>query len=128
MTTERKPRTKGAHLEVEDTTKARAAAVALGPRAAAFLEWLYTNGARASEPGLAQLSDIDLYAGTVQLMHLKGGQAPKPMPMSERCRAALRAWLEVRPQHMVNSTQQKDRKSTRLNSSHSGLSRMPSSA
>jgi integrase len=63
----------------------------------ALLEWLYTNGARASEPGLARMRDVDLHAGTVQLTHLKGGLAAEPLFMSKRCLAALEAWLAVKP-------------------------------
>jgi len=98
----RHPRKKRAGLALEDVAKARAAAARLGPLEAAFLEWLYTNGARASEPGLAAMSDVDLRAGTVMLQHLKGGLATDPMPMSTRCRRALEAWLTVRPQRLVN--------------------------
>ena len=105
---DRKPRKKRASLEVEDANKARAAAKELGPLEHAFLEWLYTNGARASEPGLAQLSDLDLRAGTVMRVHLKGGQSKEPMPLSERCRQALKAWLAVRPQFLFDPKAQKD--------------------
>jgi site-specific recombinase XerD len=97
--TERKPRKKRVGLEVEDATKARAAAKVLGPLEHAFLEWLYTNGARASEPGLARLSDVDLRAG---------GKAKDPMPLSARCREALEAWLPVRPQFLFDPKTQAD--------------------
>jgi len=103
-----KPRKKRASLEVEDVAKARAAAKELGPLEHTFVEWLYTNGARASEPGLARLSDVDMRAGTVMLVHLKGGQIKDPMPMSEKCRAALAAWLKVRPQFLFDSKAQAD--------------------
>lgn len=101
-------RTKGATLEVAEVKAARAAASRIGPLAAAFLEWLYTNGARASEPGLARLSDIDLHTGMVQATHLKGGKDPKPLPLSNRCREALKAWLAVRPQFLFDPKAQKD--------------------
>jgi integrase/recombinase XerD len=101
------PRTKGAHLSVEETKAARAAAARLGPRAAAFLEWLYTNGSRASEPGLALVNDVDLHLCEVRTYHLKGGNKPIALPMSDRCRQALEAWLRVRPEHIVDP-QQKD--------------------
>jgi site-specific recombinase XerD len=99
-------RKKRAGLALEDVVKARTAAARLGPLEAAFLEWLYTNGARASEPGLAAMSDVDLRAGTVMLHHLKGGLATDPMPMSDRCRRALEAWLSVRAQRLVNAKAQ----------------------
>lgn len=108
MNTMARTRKKRASLEVEDATKARAAAKALGPMEHAFIEWLYTNGARASEPGLARLSDIDLRAGTVMLVHLKGGKAKDPMPLSQRCREAIEAWLTVRGEHFVDPKQQRD--------------------
>jgi site-specific recombinase XerD len=98
---DRKVRKKRAGLEVEDAAKARAAAKALGPLEHAFLEWLYTNGARASEPGLARMSDVDMRAGTVMLHHLKGGQGKEPMPMSQRCREALAVWLAERPRYLA---------------------------
>jgi site-specific recombinase XerD len=104
----RKVRLKGAVLEVDVVARARAAAAKLGPLVHAFLEWLYTNGARASEPGLARMSDVDLQAGTVLLYHLKGGQAAVPLPLSERCRVALKAWLAVREQHLVDPKAQRD--------------------
>jgi integrase len=95
-------------LEIEDVRKARAAAKTLGPLEHAFVEWLYTNGARASEPGLARLSDIDMRAGTVMLHHLKGGQSKEPLPLSTRCREALTAWLAVRPQFLFDTKAQRD--------------------
>jgi site-specific recombinase XerD len=104
----RKVRKKGAVLEVEDVKRLRAAAAALDPLTHAFIEWLYTNGARASEPGLARLSDVDLSAGTVLLHHLKGGQDAVPLPLSERCRQALRAWIAVRDGHIVDAKAQRD--------------------
>lgn len=104
----RRPRKKRAGLSREDVTRARAAAARLGPLEAAFLEWLYTNGARASEPGMAALSDVDLRAGTVMLRHLKGGLATDPMPLSEKCRKALEAWLSVRKQALVDPRAQAD--------------------
>jgi integrase len=105
---EPKKRKKRAGLGLDDIVRARAASARLGPLTAAFLEWLYTNGARASEPGLAALSDIDLRAGTVMLRHLKGGLATDPMPMSERCCKALKAWLAVRAQFLVDPRAQAD--------------------
>jgi len=98
-------RTKGAHLSTEETKAARAAATRLGPMAAAFLEWLYTNGSRASEPGLALVGDVDLHLCEVRTVHLKGGLKPMTLPMSGRCKAALEAWLAVRDKHIVNPAQ-----------------------
>jgi site-specific recombinase XerD len=91
-----KVRKKRTGLDTGDVAKVRAAAASLGPLEHALVEWLYTNGARASEPGMALLSDLDLISGTVQLHHLKHGLAAEPLPLSERCRRALEAWLKVR--------------------------------
>lgn len=94
---ERKPRQKRAVLEVAAVRNIRDAARAAGLMEWALIEWLYTNGARASEPGIARLRDVNLTSGTVQLVHLKGGLAMEPMPLSKRLREALLAWLAVRP-------------------------------
>jgi integrase len=98
-------RTKGAHLSVEETRAARAAAARLGPLASAFLEWLYTNGSRASEPGLALVDDVDLHLCEVRTAHLKGGLKPMTLPLSARCKVALEAWLAVRTEYLVNPAQ-----------------------
>lgn len=84
-------------LQTADLTRIRAAAKAAGAREHALIEWLYTNGARASEPGLARIDDVDLYSNTVMLTHLKGGLASEPIPLSKRCAEAIRDWLLVRP-------------------------------
>lgn len=88
-----KPRKTQAVLEESDLKRIRAAAKDSGLLAHALIEWLYTNGQRASEPGLARVHDVDLHNGTVMLAHLKGGLDPKPMPMADKLRAALKAWL-----------------------------------
>jgi integrase len=91
-----KTRKKRAVLGIDDLKKIRASAAAHSPFAHALIEWLYTNGQRASEPGLAKISDVDLHNGTVMLTHLKGGLDPEPQPLSTACRAALRAWIPIR--------------------------------
>jgi integrase len=90
---QQKPRKTQAVLEEAEIKRVRAAAKADGPLAHALIEWLYTNGARASEPGLARTGDVDLHTGTVMLAHLKGGLAPKPVPMAESLRKAMKAWM-----------------------------------
>jgi len=95
----RKPqkiRKKRAVLGAPDLKKIRAAARAHGPLAHALIEWIYTNGSRASEPGCARVTDVDLHNGTVMLTHLKGGLEPEPQPLANACREALRAWLPQR--------------------------------
>lgn len=81
-------------LDTADITKIRA--LPLSPLERVLFEWLYTNGARASEPGLAKLSDIDLRGGTVQPVHLKGGTDQEPQPMAKSLKRALEAWLPIR--------------------------------
>ena len=88
-----KPRKTQAVLDEDDLKRIRAAAKAHTLLSHALIEWLYTNGQRASEPGLARIQDVDLHNGTVMLSHLKGGLEPKPVPMAEKLRAALKKWL-----------------------------------
>lgn len=91
-----KVRKKRAVLGAVDLRKIRDTAKVHSPLAHALLEWLFTNGARASEPGCARLSDIDLHNGTVMLTHLKGGLDPEPQPLASACLAALKAWIPLR--------------------------------
>lgn len=88
-------------LETSDARRARGIAKAQGPLPWALFEWLYTNGSRASEPGLAKLADIDLTSSRVRLQHLKNGLAPDWIALATPCRAALTAWIKERPQHVV---------------------------
>jgi integrase/recombinase XerD len=95
MTALQRKRKKRAVLQTDDLKRIRQAAKEIGPREHALIEWLYTNGARASEPGLARLDDLDLHNGTVMLTHLKGGLAAEPVPLSKTCLAALKKWLPL---------------------------------
>lgn len=96
-------RKKRAVLGAPDLKRIREAAKGHSALAHALVEWLYTNGQRASEPGLARMDDLDLHTGTVLLTHLKGGLDADPMPLSSRCKDALVAWfverkkLELKP-------------------------------
>jgi integrase len=92
-------------LETEDTKRARAVARTQGPLASALYEWLYTNGSRASEPGLAKLRDLDMPSSRVRLQHLKNGLAPDWVALATPCRTALAAWFAVREQHIVRPEQ-----------------------
>lgn len=93
-------------LEVEEIRQARAAAKAAGPLAWALIEWLYTNGARASEPGMARLRDIDLRNQRVALVHLKGGLKRDWVALATPCKAALDVWLPIRPTYIKTPEQQ----------------------
>ena len=97
-------------------------ATALALRDRAMLEMLYSGGLRVSEIVNARLEDLKLETGYV-LVRGKGDKeriAPLGRPSLEALSMYVR---EGRP--VIAGT---DRKSTRLNSSHSGESRMPSSA
>jgi len=95
VTRKQKKRSTQALLTVQEIQNIRAALETV--EEAALFEWLYTNGARASEPGLAKLSDLDLRTNRVRLVHLKHGLAPIGVPIAPPCRAALEKWLPVRP-------------------------------
>ena len=90
-----KKRTTQALLSIQEIAAIRA--VLEGPEETALFEWIYTNGCRASEPGLAKLSDLDLRNNLVRLVHLKHGLAPEGVPIAPPCRKALDRWLKVRP-------------------------------
>jgi len=94
-------------LEPDEIQRIRDAAADAGPMVAALLEWIYTNGARASEPGLARMEDIDLRGRRVQLIHLKGGLDPDWIPLAARCAESLQRWLASRDVHK-EKTQQRD--------------------
>lgn len=93
----RRKRTKLAALTVEDIASARAALEARAdPMHIALFEWIYTNGARASEPGQQLIEDVDLRRGTAMLVHLKGGLEPTPVALATRCKNAVALWLSQR--------------------------------
>lgn len=99
----KRKRTKLAALTVEDIASARAVLEFRGnPLHTALFEWIYTNGARASEPGQQLIEDMDLRRGTVLLLHLKGGLEPTPIAMATRCREAVKLWLARRDTWMPN--------------------------
>lgn len=83
-------------LEKDELARVRAVAREAGPLEKALVEWIFTNCTRASEPGLARMSDIDMRGRRVQLVHLKGGLDPDWLPMMESCHNALVAWLPLR--------------------------------
>ncbi len=76
-----------------------------GPLAWALLSWLYEFGARASEPGLQLLTDVDLRASRAQIRHLKGGLAPSWQPLLPFCLEALPVWLQARAEHVRERAQ-----------------------
>lgn len=90
-----KKRTTQALLTRDDIKAIRAALST--PLETALFEWLYTNGARASEPGLAQTEHLDLRSKRVRLVHLKHGLAAQWLPLAPSCEASLKAWFGHRP-------------------------------
>lgn len=61
-------------LEPEHVKKAMAHAATLGLREAALFAWMYEFGARAGEPGLQNISDVDVPALRARAIHLKTKQ------------------------------------------------------
>jgi len=75
---------------VMDVARAR------GPRTFALLAWTYEFGARAAEPGLQLLRDVDLEAFTARPVHLKRGISKAWQPLLAFCREALPLWIAER--------------------------------
>jgi site-specific recombinase XerD len=99
-------RNEKAVLEVEEVNRALAVARERGPFEYALFAWLYETGARASEPGLQLLKDVDLRANRARAVHLKHGAEREWDALLHECRAALPPWVVVQPQH-VKAPQQR---------------------
>jgi integrase len=63
-----------------------------------IFDWMYEFGARASEPGLQTLRDVDLRAARARPIHLKHGQAQDWHALLPFSRESLPKWLAVRNQ------------------------------
>jgi integrase len=92
-------------LQTKDSQTVMAEATKRGPMVRALLAWLYEFGARASEPGLQTLDDVDLRGGRARPRHLKDGEAPKWRELWPHCLAALPPWLEARPSFIKHPQQ-----------------------
>ena len=90
----RKTQRSRAVIELHEIQQIRRAVA--DPLEGALFEWIYTNGTRASEPGLARMADVDLKRMRIQLVHLKGGLDPDWIPMPKICAQAIEKWLPVR--------------------------------
>lgn len=75
------------------------------PRDAALLAWLYDFGARASEPGLQYLSDVDVRLNRARVCHLKRSTTrlwakthtqAEWFAFLEPCRRFMGPWLDAR--------------------------------
>lgn len=67
-----------------------------GRRDRAVLTLLWRSGLRISEALALRLADVNLSAGTVRVLHGKGGKA-RTVALGALARSALEAWLAVRP-------------------------------
>lgn len=100
-------------LEPDDIRRAMAHALQLGPLEAALFAWMYEFGARAAEPGLQLLSDIDIRSARARAIHLKTkrgvrtGVATKSEwhSLLPYCLRALPVWLTARPALVKDATQ-----------------------
>ena len=102
--------------EVEALLSAPDTETDLGLRDRAMLELMYATGLRVSE--LVQLDLVNVQMNLGVLRVVGKGNKERLVPIGEQALEWLRVYLGSA----------RDRKSTRLNSSHSSVSRMPSSA
>ena len=126
----------------------------LSARDKAIMELFYSSGLRVAELVGLDVSDLDIADRTVRV--LGKGSRTRIVPVGRKAITALQAWLMQRSilmqaretrmqaplfigrsgrrltaravQLRVGAWARRDRKSTRLNSSHHAISRMPSSA
>lgn len=102
-------------LEIDDIRRAMAYAEKLGPQPAALFAWMYEFGARAAEPGLQLVSDVDVRASRARPVHLKTNASARTGTMTKSdwhallpfCRRVLPMWLEAR-KAFVQRPEQKD--------------------
>lgn len=100
-------------LEPDDIRRAMAHALTLGPREGALFAWMYEFGARAAEPGLQVLSDLDMRSARARAIHLKTKRGARTGVATKSdwhsllpyCLQALPPWLLVRPAHVKDATQ-----------------------
>lgn len=93
-------------LEPSDIRAAMRVAIARGPEEAALIAWMYEFGARAAEPGLLLLKDVDLRSRRARPTHLKSGQAQDWHSLLPYCRKRLPLWLEERGPYIQVPQQQ----------------------
>jgi site-specific recombinase XerD len=98
-------RNEKAVLEVSEVTRALLFAKVRGPLEHALLTWIYEWGARASEPGLQLVKDVDLRMARARAIHLKHGAEREWDPLLKGCREVLPPWLEGRQEYIVDKAQ-----------------------
>ena len=88
-------------LERDEVRRALIEAAQRGPLAHALFTWVYEFGARASEPGLQRVDDVDLVGARARVVHLKTHAALMGSLVSKDwhfllagCRRALPIWLD----------------------------------
>lgn len=99
-------------LELDDVRRAMAVASTTGPMEAALFAWMYEFGARAAEPGLQKVADVDLRSMRARPIHLKHVSASRGMiegreweTMLRFCRETIPPWLEAQPTHVIMPAQ-----------------------
>jgi integrase len=101
-------------LESSEVAAAMTVAASTGPLEAALFAWMYEFGARASEPGLQLVDDVDLRLKRAKAFHLKqSNQKPWPAVRQQAewhalypfCLAHMPAWLKMRPSMIIAQEQ-----------------------
>lgn len=100
-------------LELDEVRAAIETAKATGPLEAALFAWMYEFGARAAEPGLQRLDDIDLRTKRARVIHLKSSsavvrgrvQGQEWDAMLPLCCELLPLWLKARPGRILEAGQ-----------------------
>lgn len=98
-------RNEKAVLEVDEVNRALIIAKSKGVFEHALLAWIYEWGARASEPGLQLLKDVDMRMSRARATHLKHGAEREWDALMHECRIALPTWLAVQPQYVKTPEQ-----------------------
>jgi integrase len=96
-------------LELDEVRAAFTTAKATGPLEGALFAWMYEFGARAAEPGLQKVSDVDLHSMRARVLHLKSSrsvvrgsvQGTEWDAILPFCREVLPGWLEARPKAIL---------------------------
>lgn len=100
-------------LELDEVRAAFHTAKATGPREGALFAWMYEFGARAAEPGLQKVSDVDLHSMRARVVHLKSSRSvvrgvargTEWAAIPPFCREVLPAWLQAQPRFVVAAGQ-----------------------
>ena len=92
-------------LTLEQIKACTRVARATGPLPFALFSWMYEFGARAAEPGLQLLKDIDLANRRARPTHLKAGATKSWHVLLSGCKEALPAWMDARPAFVIQHGQ-----------------------